>query len=806
MLVRLILLFLFTLVMRGANSITIKDTSGAAQTNRPFTISRVFARGEIAHYPKAVIGGNQITTQADVKTRWPDGSVQHAMISFLASVGAGASITVDFVDQASGNNTGQMDKAAILAANWGARIEATANAMMQAADARQIVTDWPGTSADKRVTYWLSGAICTQVILEDQSTALQYDMGWDTYKPLHPIFVVTLYPGYTAGVKVEMILENEWTTKLEDQTYSLSLKTGKTPAQVYAKNNYLHAAKTRWRKVFWVGTAPKSVNVDYNLPYMISTQAVPNWDTSVVVAPGTVSGAVNAFNASDKCDLGGHGLWTQYLPQTGGRPDIGTVPVWYAQYLFTMDAGMLNLVLGQAACAGYIPTHFRESETTRFFDAAKMINAFGRPISVDARPTTYIDLSRTDMTSGADRITPVGPTTKGGWTDDIAHQPGWNYIPYLITGDWYLLQELYQFATADLMYAAPGFADYQRGNQFAYFNWAIQSRGQAWGLRDLAHAAFAAPDGSPEKAYYTEKVNFNIAINEGFHNIRNGAFPPADPNCTGYNAGAAASKWCFGRVTVAHNFNNPLRFFNAGGIFTQPCSPVDPHFVPANDPLACFTADAPWEIGYALNVVGHIQELGFAIGPLNVVQFTHLLHQVSDPAYNPYLAGAYQYPVQRKTTSQYYQTWADLKNAFTTAWNDGCGNTYNLRTVNVWTENCGGGGDQNTSAPGYPHIMRGASSYLAGLAIDDGPLLGANAWTWMNTHVQPGSGANPVYIVLPRSYVPPNPTPGNKCDLNSDGKVDSLDVQLSIVRVLGGTGSSTDTQRIINAALGAACP
>src|SRR5215471_4030343 len=211
---RVLLFLLLSLpVLAASNSITIKDTSNSAQTNRPFTISRVFAKGDIAHFPKAVIGGTQITTQADVKTRWPDGSVEHVMLSFLASIGAGASITVDFVDQASGNNTGQMDKAAILAANWGARIEATA-ASTQAADARQIVTDWAGTSADKRVTYWLQGPVCTQIILEDQSTMLQYDMGWDTYKPLHPIFVVTLYPGYTAGIKVEMILENEWTTKM----------------------------------------------------------------------------------------------------------------------------------------------------------------------------------------------------------------------------------------------------------------------------------------------------------------------------------------------------------------------------------------------------------------------------------------------------------------------------------------------------------------------------------------------------------------------------------------------------------------
>src|SRR5215471_6870034 len=803
---RLLLFLLLSLpALAASNSITIKDTSNSAQTNRPFTISRVFAKGDIAHFPKAVIGGTQITTQADVKTRWLDGSVQHALVSFLANVGASASITVDFVDQASGNNTGQMDKAAILNANWGARIEATANSLTQAADARQIITDWNGQASDTRVTYWLKGPVCTQVVLEDQTMALQYDMGWDTYKPLHPIFVVTLYPGYTAGVKTEMILENEWTTKLEDQTYSLSLKTGKTnPTQVYSKANYLHAAKTRWRKVFWVGTAPKAVSIDHNLPYMISTQAVPNFDTSITLTSGQINSAVNAFNSSDKCDLGGHGLWIQYLPMTGGRPDIGTFPTWYSQYLFSMDAGLYNVISGLSACAGYNSNHLRESASGKKFDAAKQIDAFGKPISIDARPTIYVDLGRSDLTASGDRITPVGPTTSNGWTDDIAHQPGWTYIPYLITGDWYDLQELFQRAAAMLIFPAPNYGDYLRGSSWGYFPWAIQTRGQAWGLRDVAQAAFMAPDGSPEKAYFTEKINNNIEVEEGNHNIINGKYPPANPACPGYTAGPTASKWCYGRVTIGHNLANPLHFTNAGGNFTDLCGRNDPHFVPQSDPQGCGTSESMYMANYKFNVLGHIEELGFGITALNRVLFLNLLHILQDPAFNPFLAGTYVNPVEKKNFT-YYQNWADVLSGFSTAWNDGCGHTYNLRTITSWSDECGGGGATNTTAPGYPHIAKGAASYLAGWDLNDGPLLGANAWAWMVANVMPvGNGGNPTYILLPRTSAPAPPQ--NKCDLNSDGKTDSLDIQLSILRVLGGTGTSTDTQRVINAALGAACP
>src|SRR5580693_6762273 len=147
------LLFLFCsihLTAQTPNSITITDQSGNLQSNRPFTISRVFARSDIPHFAQASINGSTVPTQCDVKTRWPDGSVQHAMVSFLATLPANGSITVNFVDQPSGNNTGQMASAALLAFNWGAEIDVT-NGTTLTANARKIVTDWSGNSGDPRV-------------------------------------------------------------------------------------------------------------------------------------------------------------------------------------------------------------------------------------------------------------------------------------------------------------------------------------------------------------------------------------------------------------------------------------------------------------------------------------------------------------------------------------------------------------------------------------------------------------------------------------------------------------------------------
>ena len=79
------------------NHVTVSDVTGNPQLNRPFTISRVFAKGDIPHYAQASIGGVRLPSQCDVKTRWPDGSVQHALVSFVTDLPAKKPVAVFFV-------------------------------------------------------------------------------------------------------------------------------------------------------------------------------------------------------------------------------------------------------------------------------------------------------------------------------------------------------------------------------------------------------------------------------------------------------------------------------------------------------------------------------------------------------------------------------------------------------------------------------------------------------------------------------------------------------------------------------------
>ena len=109
-----------------ANFITVREKAGVAANNYPIQIGRPFMPGEILNFPRAVVGSTAVATQADVKSRWPDGSVKHAVLTFyLPALAANASVTVTFVNQATGNNANALSKRDMLHKqyNFDARIE-----------------------------------------------------------------------------------------------------------------------------------------------------------------------------------------------------------------------------------------------------------------------------------------------------------------------------------------------------------------------------------------------------------------------------------------------------------------------------------------------------------------------------------------------------------------------------------------------------------------------------------------------------------------------------------------------------------
>src|SRR3989338_5473458 len=110
------------------NFITITEKAGQTSTNYPIQIGRVFIRGEIANYPQVLLDGTPVITQSDVKTRWPDGSAKHVIMSFyIPQLISNQQVIATFQNQQTGNNQTFLTQAQMLGEqyNFGATIRLT---------------------------------------------------------------------------------------------------------------------------------------------------------------------------------------------------------------------------------------------------------------------------------------------------------------------------------------------------------------------------------------------------------------------------------------------------------------------------------------------------------------------------------------------------------------------------------------------------------------------------------------------------------------------------------------------------------
>jgi hypothetical protein len=707
------------------DNMRVVNQAGDRQPDRPLTISRFFARGEISKWPSAAVETVPVPTQADVKTRWPDGSVQHAIINIKATIPQHGSIEVSFTDSPERLPEDGLTAEQMLSSDYdlGAAIELTSAEGARSVNIRDMI-------AAGAFRYWIKGPICTQIIVEDASADPAFDIAFNGHKSFHPIFIATFYPGWR-GVKVDYIGENAWIDRMQDLTYSLALKAGNPLENAFfEKADYLHAGATRWRRTAWSGPALKEVSYDLNLPYMIYSRAVPNFDLSLTVPRSAIEQELKVYTTRpERWDLGGNGRFEKYFSATGGRAELGLFTSWDTLYLYTFDHQLGKMARATSDISAHVPIHYRESSASRSYSPQyPEIKALGRPVSVDARPG-FASRGQTFSTP-ADVMTPVGPVTRGGWTPDIAHQASFAYVSYLCTGDWFYLEEMYFWASWNVAWGTPGNCVYCRGGvdktdgSWGVIDHSDNARGYGWGLRNIGHAALLAPDGSPEKASYTDKLLNNVAVHEARFNLTDNMYAKDETRRFLFD-------WT--REKYQKYGPNPLFFLDRSDV---------PNVTPATGVNAekYYHASAPWMHNLTAVCFAHLEELGFPFGSLRKSLNWALAGQLSDPGYSPYLASAYFVPISSGQYT-YLQSWAQVKEGLPES------------TVNrnpPWPPSSTGT-DPNF---GYGYIALAAASYLEDVSWEGRP--GIEAWKWLNTNYPKRrnlQAANPKWAIVPR-YVP----------------------------------------------------
>lgn len=395
------------------------------------------------------LGG--LRTQTDVKTRWPDGSIRFAVVS--ARVKRTGTYELRSGRPAGGRPT---------------RAKVPATVVELSIAGTRYVARLPRSSAGDR---WLNGP----VVHEWRRVLAPVAPDGRRHPSLRVIFDARAYDG---GARVDVTVENAINRAGAGAvTYDVVIRSGR---RRFSRAGVRHAYLTRWRSLFGTGTRAARVRPDFRSAQRAG--ALPRYLRLIDRRVDRVRG--------ESFGILGRGSLDPYMPNHGGRPELAPYPDWAARYLAHRDPRQLPFVLAHGDLAGSWPVHIREPD--------------GTAVSLDRKPGFWLDPRGAGEADG-----PLGDLTQtGDLVPDNAHQPSLAYIPYLVTGDRYYADEMALWANYVMLRTWFGENGSRGGSQGLLVE--NETRGIAWGLRNMIDAAAYLPDGDPMKPYLEDKVRNNL--------------------------------------------------------------------------------------------------------------------------------------------------------------------------------------------------------------------------------------------------------------------------------------------------------
>jgi hypothetical protein len=362
--------------------------------------------------------------------------------------------------------------------------------------------------APKPIT-WLSGAVANEWIV---STPLKAADG-SSHPQLSASFAVRWYPGLSKQARVDVTLENAKTFQSGAYVLDYDVAIDVGGRSVYAKTGLKHYNHARWHQsAWWDGASAPSIHVRPNVAYLIASKAVSNYDQTSKPSEGLLATFAKSLNANNTGPMT-IGPVVAYMGTTGGRGDIGPLPVWSVSYLLSLDKRARDAMMAAAEGSGSWSIHYRDEST-------------GQPLRVDSEANKNVTTHGNLLNVGP---LPAPRFAATPYSPDVAHQPSLTYLPYLLTGDYYYLEELQFWAAWNPLGTDPG----NSGRGKGLLRW-HQVRGQAWALRTLGHTAYITPDAHPLKDYFTKQLDNNLAFYHDTYVVGNpnqlGMYDGSGPN------------------------------------------------------------------------------------------------------------------------------------------------------------------------------------------------------------------------------------------------------------------------------------
>lgn len=685
------------LVGAPITDIRIQNT-GAAQTNIPFTFGQVIAAGEMAPtegLAAKLPDGSVFRLQADIKASHPDGSVRHVIVSgVLPSLAAGQTQTLTLV-KSSASEPGKLTLQQLASSGLDSKVSIILD------DVEYTATLADALAAANPVT-WLSGSVANEWIM---AAPLKNAAGL-----AHPLltarFDVRWYAALSRKAMVSVSIENDktFTAGARNLTYDARIDVG--GRTVFAKTGMTHYHHSRWRHAAWwdAASAP-AIHLQHNAAYLIASKAVSNYDQTIVPSEKELARFATLLGETNTGPMK-IGPLTAYMPTTGGRNDIGPLPSFSVMYLLSQDKRAKDVMMAVAEGSGAWSMHLRDEKTGY---PVRTDNTANRELSTHGNlahkgPLPVPRCANNDATLCA---TP--------YKHDTAHQPSMAYLPYLVTGDYYFLEELHFWAASNPLETAPGSSGYGQG----LVRWQ-QLRGQAWSLRTLGHAAYITPDLHPLKGYFTQQLDNNLAF---YHDT----YVVGNPNNLGAYDGSGQSAF---RVT----------------------------------------ASAPWQDDYFTWSFGYLNELGFTKAlPILQWKSKYAIGRMTAPGYCWTQGASYWLKFRDSTSTPVYTSFdqlyranfsgASIPNDDRKLISDPLGTLYIdqpcatqaqadwMSRADGRTWELGRMAGYSGSPMGYPSNMQPALAAAASV----GALNADNAWSmFMSRSAKPDYSAAPQFAIIPR--------------------------------------------------------
>jgi len=450
-------------------SIRLQSLSSDKQGDVPFTFGQIFKVGAVPRGSSvsAKLGdGSSLPLQVDAKATHPDGSLRHAVLSGKLSTLAGRGNQLLTLSAGALTSGAPVAMSEVFASSYDTSVSLSLGGTVYGASARQALSGG-------KVKTWLSGPVVSEwLAMMPVRTASGVN-----HPHLTAYFHVRAYAGIKQ-VRTDVVIENNWAFVPNPASFAYTVTVNVPEKAAYTKS-LTHYGATRWHKRFWWGSEPQ-VYAKLDKTYLQDTKAIPKYED---VQPtekflNSVRRSTEPMNNADH---------TPNMDETGYQPGIGPLPQWDALYAVSTDVRAFDYMLANADGGTAYSIHFRDEKT-------------GLPISIDNYPNTSLidaESSKPVVLSGG-----RSPYFEG---QGSSHQPSIGYLPYVVTGDYFYLEESQFWSAYNLIWTN---ADYRGRNKGWWYTGSL--RGQAWAYRSLAQAAYITPDTHPYKAYLLDKLRNNI--------------------------------------------------------------------------------------------------------------------------------------------------------------------------------------------------------------------------------------------------------------------------------------------------------